>query len=202
MAAIKHFPSISLGCDRYHFLLHRVTFFFLFLLWKANRLIYSNVWQWQVVFSWFPLRASHLLWKLDGKMLSKRLVQPAIEESWSIKPSIAAKHRHTSIICVSPYDRIYSMRTCFGLNAVAESVDVQCTQVFFFCFLFCRTGTMIENIHQAHRILCHCNVCICRSKGILNVCSCQPSAYLIKKYRVFLLLLQFICVFHLFWKKE
>lgn len=37
---IKHFPSISSACDCYHFL----------STWKVNPLIYSNEWQWQVVF--------------------------------------------------------------------------------------------------------------------------------------------------------
>lgn len=68
--------------------------------------------------------------------------------------SIARQNVDTSIICVSLYDRIYLICTCWMIGDVYHCVQV--------CFFFSTVLELkqvlrwIKNIHQAHQIGCHC----------------------------------------------
>lgn len=89
--------------------------------------------------------------------------------------SIARQNVDTSIICVSLYDRIYLICTCWMIGDVYH-----CVQVCFFslnCFRI-ETGTTLDQKHPSSTsnrmslLLC---LHIYRSKRISNVCLCQPS---------------------------
>lgn len=99
---------------------------------------------------------------LKPKRMMPMLRQPAMEESWNSNwLEWQWQNADPSIICVSPYDRIYLICTCWIADWCLQVSQKQVLRN--------------RNIHQAYRIGCHCAASIYRSKGILNVCLCQPS---------------------------
>lgn len=144
----------------------------------------SNEWQWQVSF-WLVLFFFKCITKQCEKWeifkIGKKVLNNARCSMWSWQPAMEEScsghqlqlNADTSIICVSPYDRIYLMCTCC----------IEPTS-YFTSYTGSSNRYYDRNIHQAYRISCHWCASICRSKGILNVCSCQLSAHLMKKKKI------------------